>query len=68
MRSLHAPWGRGSPFLWRDDLDDAAPAAPALDLGHVALKVGKLVHRRLEDGYAAVCKRIVVGVEPLPCV
>lgn len=56
--------GRCSPFLWRDDLDDAAFESPALDLCHVALKVGKLDHGRLEDGYAAVCERIVVGVEP----
>lgn len=58
----YASGGLCSPFLWRDDLDDAAPEAPALDPCHVGLKVGKVVHGGLEDGYATVSEWIVVGV------
>ena len=58
--------GLCSPFLWGDDLYDAAFESPTLDLCHVSLKVGKLVHGGLEYGYAAVCEGVVVGVEPWP--
>jgi hypothetical protein len=53
-----------SPLLRRDNFDDAAPAAPALDAVHVALEILKLLHGGFEDGDTAVGQGVICWVEP----
>ena len=51
------------PFLWRDDLDNATPIAPTLNLGHVTLKVLEFVDGGLKYGDASGAVLIIIGVE-----